>query len=82
MFIPSQLRRKECTVNNNTTTHGTKLLRLPQVLQLFPVSKSSWYQGIAEGRYPKPIKLGVRSSAWKASEIQTLIDTLGGDANA
>jgi len=69
-------------VNNNTTTHGTKLLRLPQVLQLFPVSKSSWYQGIAEGRYPKPIKLGVRSSAWKASEIQTLIDTLGGDANA
>lgn len=66
-------------MNNTKTQDETKLLRLPQVLQRFPVSKSSWYQGIAEGRYPKPIKLGVRSSAWKASEIQTLIDELGGE---
>ena len=28
-----------------------------------PVSRSSWYKGIAEGRYPKPVKLGERTSA-------------------
>ncbi len=31
-------------------------LRLPQVLELIPISKSAWWQGCKEGRFPKPIK--------------------------
>ena len=49
------------------------LLRLPQVLALYPVSRSNWYQGIADGKYPKPVKLGPRVSAWRKSEISRLI---------
>jgi len=49
------------------------LSRLPQVLALYPVSRSSWYQGIADGKYPKPVKLGPRVSAWRKSEISRLI---------
>ena len=53
------------------------LLRLPDVLALFPVSRSAWWEGIAEGKFPKPIKLGgPRSVAWRASEILELIDRL------
>ena len=44
-------------------------LRLPQVLELIPVCKSAWWQGCKEGRYPKPIKLGPRTTVWKASDI-------------
>lgn len=33
-------------------------LRLPQVLAIVPVSKSSWWKGCKTGRYPKPVKLG------------------------
>jgi len=32
---------------------------------IIPVSRSSRCKGIAEGRYPKPVKLGERMSAWR-----------------
>lgn len=55
------------------TTKIDVLLRLPEVLAIFPVSRSTWYQGIKDGRYPSPLKIGVRASAWRASQIEQLI---------
>ncbi|WP_072697855.1 helix-turn-helix transcriptional regulator [Desulfovibrio litoralis] len=52
-------------------------LRLKQVLHLIPVSKSTWWEGCKTGRYPKPIKLSPRTTAWKAEDIATLIEELG-----
>ena len=52
----------------------TGYLRLPQVLALFPVSRSAFYLGIKEGRYPAPVKLGKRTSAWRVEDIATLIN--------
>ncbi len=43
---------------------------------IIPVSRSSWYKGIAEGRYPKPVKLSERTSAWRVEDIRKLIDEL------
>lgn len=54
-----------------------KLLRLPQVLSLFPVSKSTWWRGVRSGRFPKPVKLGVRTTAWKAEDIDLLVEQAG-----
>ena len=51
-------------------------LRLPQVLELIPKSKSAWWQGCKEGRFPKPIKLGPRTSAWRSSDIAALVEQL------
>lgn len=48
-------------------------LRLKQVLTLIPISRSSWWAGVAQGKYPRPIKLGQRVTAWKVSDIQKLI---------
>ena len=52
------------------------LLRLPQVLNIIPISKSAWWQGCKEGRYPKPIKLGPRTTVWRASDIAALMRKL------
>ncbi len=52
------------------------LLRLPQILERIPISKSSWWQGCKDGKYPKPIKLGPRTTVWRASEIEALINQL------
>lgn len=52
-------------------TYG--FLRLPQILEIFPISKSSWWEGCRTGRYPKPIKLGPRTTVWKAEEIAAFI---------
>lgn len=49
-------------------------LRLHQVLQRVPVSRSGWWQGVKDGRFPKPIKLSPRVTVWRASEVQAYID--------
>lgn len=55
----------------------TALIKLPDVLQLYPVSRASWYNGIKLGKYPPPIKIGPRSSAWRLSDINKLIEDVG-----
>ena len=59
-----------------TSSQPEALLRLPKVLQRFPVSRSDWYAGVRAGKYPAPLKLGERSVAWRASDIDALIDAL------
>ena len=49
----------------------------PPIPGLIPISKSAWYQGIADGIYPPPVKLSARTSAWRAEDINTLIEKLG-----
>ena len=48
-------------------------LRLPQVLVIIPISKSAWWQGCKDGRYPKPIKLGPRTTVWRSADISALV---------
>ncbi len=59
----------------------TGLVRLSQILAPagpIPVSKSTWLQGVKEGRFPQPQKLGPRTTVWKVEEIRALYE---GDAN-
>ena len=49
------------------------LLRLPQVLALIPVCKTTWWAGVKSGRYPAPIKLSPRVTCWRSEEIYALI---------
>ena len=42
-----------------------------------PVSKSTWWQGVKDGRFPKPVKLGVKTTAWRVEDIRALIERLG-----
>lgn len=51
----------------------TGFLRLPQVLTVFPVSRSGWWQGVKDGKYPQPVKLSQRITAWRAEDIRELI---------
>ena len=52
----------------------TGFVRLPQVLNVFPVSRSTWWAGVKTGKYPAPVKLGPNTTAWKAADIRALID--------
>lgn len=55
----------------------TGYVRLSTVLQLIPVSKSTWWQGVRDGRYPKPTKaLGQRITAWSVDDIRALIEAV------
>jgi hypothetical protein len=46
----------------------------PPVPPLFPVSRSTWWQGVRDGRYPKPVKIGARCTAWRVEDLRALIE--------
>lgn len=56
-------------------------VRLPVVLAHFPVKKSTWWNGVKDGRFPQPVKLGPRMTAWKVEDIRALIARAGVAAN-
>ncbi|MCX7282319.1 MAG: AlpA family phage regulatory protein [Alphaproteobacteria bacterium] len=43
---------------------------------IIPVKKSCWWEGVRSGRFPKPIGLGPRMSAWRAEDIRQTIAEL------
>jgi len=61
----------------------TGFLRLPQIIgdskakppipAVIPVKKSCWWDGVRTGRFPKPVKLGPRVTAWRVEDIRALI---------
>jgi predicted DNA-binding transcriptional regulator AlpA len=54
----------------------TGFVRLPGILAPtgpIPISKSTWWAGVKDGRYPKPVKLGPRITAWRVEDIRSLI---------
>ena len=59
-------------------------LRLAQIIgnpkagiaPIFPVSRTTWYQGVKIGKYPKPYKLSERCTAWRVSDLRDLMDSL------
>lgn len=43
------------------------IYRLPKVMELTGLSRSSIYLALSKGTFPKPIKLGQRSIGWPES---------------
>jgi hypothetical protein len=55
----------------------TGFVRLSDIIgpgRPIPVSRSTWWEGVRQGRYPKPVKLGPRITAWRVEDIRTLIE--------
>ena len=53
-------------------------VRIKQIIAPYgpiPVSKSTWWAGCKDGRFPKPIKLGTGVTVWRAEEIRALFET-------
>lgn len=57
-------------------------LRLKQIVgtkdqpAIIPISRSSWLAGVRGGIYPKPVKLGKRTTAWRVSDVRALIESM------
>jgi predicted DNA-binding transcriptional regulator AlpA len=65
-------------MSNQFELPQTGFLRLRAILAPagpIPVSKSTWWLGIKDGRFPKPVKLGKRVTVWRVEDIRRLIET-------
>ena len=61
------------------------LLRISQICgdrkrgipPIVPVSRSTWWAGVASGRFPQPVRLGSKLTFWKAADIRALLEKIG-----
>lgn len=59
----------------------TGYVRLPDIIgdrkkgipPLIPVSRTMWFEGMKEGRFPSGVLLGPRTRAWSVESIKSLI---------
>lgn len=66
-------RGKQASRQGGLPQHG--YVRLKDVLSVVPVSKSSWWAGVREGRFPRPTKkFGPRITAWDVKDIRALLE--------
>jgi len=67
-------------ISNRTIKAGqlpeTGYVRLPQVLSVFPVGKSTFWTMIREGRAPAPVRLSKRCVAWRVSDVRELLESV------
>lgn len=76
---------EKISLNNPIPENG--FLRLKQILgdpkadppipAIIPLAKSTWWEGVASGRYPRPVRLSARAVAWRAADIRSLVESLG-----
>ncbi len=45
------------------------LMRIPQILEIMPISRATFCSMVKKGEFPKPIKIG-RSSLWTQEQVQ------------
>lgn len=50
-----------------------KILKIKQVVEVVCISRSSLYTMVKRGDFPKPLKLGMRSSGWLKTEVDAWI---------
>jgi len=63
-------------MSSNFSLPETGYVRLSAVLHHIPVSKSTWWDGVKKGRFPQPVKLSERCTAWRTEDIHALIKEL------
>lgn len=69
---------------NNSQFPLTGFISLRQILghvqsntpALIPVSRTTWWRGVKNGLYPQGVKISARRTAWRAEDIQALINSL------
>lgn len=55
-------------------TANEKILKLKEVSEIVALSRSSIYELVQKGDFPKPIKMSLRSSGWLLSEVEKWIE--------
>lgn len=73
------------TLQNHTVRQGAAFLRITQIIgdpkadppiqPLIPVSKSTWWKWVQDGKAPASVKLSERVTAWRAGDVQSFIET-------
>lgn len=57
---------------------STGYLREAQIVpNIIPVSRSTFFQWVRDGRFPKPVKLSPRVTVWRAADVSDWLENKG-----
>ena len=68
------LFQTEQRITKGRPLQDLRILRLPEVLHLVGVSKSTWGRGIDLGYYPEAVGRSIRSVGWYEFEIRMVLE--------
>lgn len=74
MFHVLRSNGTEIALTVHSASSDGRLYTASRVAVLLCISEASWWQGVKEGRYPQPIKLGKRTTRWRSTDIERLIN--------
>ncbi len=65
----------DATLNiQEVVKNPTKNKNIQAVRPVFPIARSTWYEGIKSGRFPKPIDLGNGLNVWRVKDIKAVVN--------
>jgi len=63
-----------------STLPDEAIIRLPHVLLLLGgLPQSTFWSGVKEGRFPKPLQLTKRTIGWRVRDVRDTLNNLGGE---
>ena len=62
-------------MTHKPTLPETGFLRVSEIIKFIPIGKSTWWAGVKSGKYPKQVKLGRQTAAWRVEDIKALIES-------
>lgn len=61
------------------TTVKDQFLRLPQVMEISGLAKSTIWAYVKKGKFPQPIKLSARVTVWRLSDIRKWMESFNAE---
>ncbi len=55
---------------------GAQFMRRTEIEQVLRIGRSTIYGLMAQGKFPKPVRISPRSVAWRVSEIEAYLEKL------
>ena len=71
---PSKKKGEEMTYPDFPKTGLVRVKQILAPIGPIPVSKSTWWAGVKDGRFPQPIKLSPRTTVWRVKDIRALFE--------
>jgi len=59
---------------NDNEIPQSGFLRVKQIIHFIPIGESTWWRWVAEGKAPPAIKLGPKTTVWRAEDIRSFIE--------
>ncbi len=72
LYVLALPETKESAVRKSQTT-TRPYLRLADILELIPVSKSTWWNWVAQKKVPPGRKLSPRVTVWSREDVLALV---------